>query len=1037
MIRHAPVHRSRAGRAAVVSAAAVALAAGLTPLLPSASATAAPAETVIPATLRGSYASAALLTPSTRQGHDGVGARGVFHRLEGGSDLWWTPFDGGEPVRVPGRQGTFTQATGTDVVFFHSAGRTDFRDLATGTERSVLMPEGLVHQSAYDNLVIAFRGITGADGTSRHEMHLLTPGADDTTRDVTVTGGPEALALGPTVGADDRSVFFRAALDGTPRLAAVDRETGRVESWTQPLPTAYSGLVLSPDHVAVVAPDRAKVLVLPRGELSATPAEVTVAGAADGTNVARDVALVGDWLVSGSTRVQAQPLAGGEPVTLMAQSSSQGTGVGPGGTAVRVGRTGADDWGIQRIRAGADGRPAVTMVKPLPKPPYPVQGLSLDQGRLAVADYGTVHGANGGRIVRTRTVAAAGTPEFGDASVLLDSGANVPLCASGDLACAPLHGTPDGRVVWQIPGADGGADVIRVTGGQGSAFWQRGVEKGGRVTGVSGRYVLYTGPTRQDVYRIGDDGKAAVTRTPTAAALSGDLLWTPGTAPGTVTAYSLPAKKTTETVTLGSGCVPTELQALGRWLYWACDGRAGVHDRTTGRSVSVPADEAELGDGYVVTHDRGTGKLTLTSFADGTAAGRVIGELPDTGASQRDVRWTVDESGADVAWVDGQERVHLVPSGVPQQPLRLLAPAGSPASVPAMEPDTVPRTLTSLLLSKPASGWRLTVRARTTGKVVDTVSGGAARGALDIGWHGVPRNAHGWSAPLPIGSYDWTVTVDPADGTGQPLQVSGTVRLTGATPVRHDHADPDGVGDLLTLNSSGSLTFQLGTGKGTFSGKVSGGGWSAKTVAVPFGDLNGDHCNDVLVRMADGSLRGYKVPCGSGLVPSRSYKKLGTGWSAYNVLTSPGDLTGDGRADLLGRKASTGDVCLFAAKSDGTLAAGKKIGSAWKGYTKVVGAGDLNGDGTGDVLARDKAGTLWRYDGTGTGKLRARAKVFSKWGGSYNAIVGVGDITGDGRSDLVVRDGAGVLYRNNGDGKGKFAGRVRIGGGWGGYKGLF
>ncbi|MFJ6542060.1 FG-GAP repeat domain-containing protein [Streptomyces sp. NPDC091385] len=1019
----------------MVSAAAVALAAGLTPLLPSASATGAPTETVVPATLRGTYPSTALLTPSTRQGHDGVGAQGVLHRLEGGSDLWWTPFDGGEPVRVPGRQGLFAQATGTDVVYFHSADRTDFRDLATGIERSVRMPEGLGYQSAYDNLLIAFRPATGADGTSTHEVHLLTPWADDTARDVTVTGGPAALDLGPTVGADAQSVFFRATLDGTLRIAAVDRETGRVESWTQPLPTAYSGLVISPDHVAVVAPDRAKVLVLPRGELSATPAEVTVAGAADGPNVARDVALVGDWLVSGSTRVQAQPLAGGEPVTLMAQSSSQGTGVGPGGTAVRVGRTGADDWGIQRIRAGADGRPVVTMVKPLPKPPYPVQGLSLDQGWLAVADYGTVSGANGGRIVRARTVAAAGTPEFGEASVLLDSSANVPHCASPD--CAPLHGTPDGRVVWQIPGINGSADLIRVTGGQGSAFWQRGVEKGGRVTDVSGRYVLYTGPTHQDVYEIDNDGKPAVTRTPTAAALSGDLLWTPGSAPGSVTAYSLSAKKTTETVTLDSGCVPTELQALGRWLYWACDGRAGVHDRTTGRSVPVPADEAELGDGYVVTHERSTGKLTLTSFADGTPVSRVIGELPDTGASQRDVRWTVDESGADVAWVDGQERVHLVPSGVPQQPLRLLAPAESPASVPATEPDTVPRTLTSLLLSKPASGWRLTVRAKTTGKVVDTASGGAARGVLDVGWHGVPRDAHGGAARLPVGSYDWTVTVDPADGTGQPLQVSGTVRLADGTPVRHDHVGLDGVGDLLTLNSSGSLTFQKGTGKGAFSGKVSGGGWSTKAVAVPFGDLNGDHCNDVLVRMADGSLRGYKVPCGDALIPSWSYKKLGTGWSAYNALTSPGDLTGDARADLLGRKASTGDVYLFAAKSDGTLAAGKKIGSAWKGYTKVVGAGDLNGDGIGDVLARDKAGTLWRYNGTGTGKLKARAKVFSNWGGSYNAIVGVGDITGDGRSDLVVRDTSGVLYRNNGDGKGGFGSRVKIGSGWGGYKGLF
>ncbi|MFJ6663132.1 FG-GAP repeat domain-containing protein [Streptomyces sp. NPDC091383] len=162
------------------------------------------------------------------------------------------------------------------------------------------------------------------------------------------------------------------------------------------------------------------------------------------------------------------------------------------------------------------------------------------------------------------------------------------------------------------------------------------------------------------------------------------------------------------------------------------------------------------------------------------------------------------------------------------------------------------------------------------------------------------------------------------------------------------------------------MTFQQGTGKGTFSGKESGGGWSSKVLAVPFGD----RCHDVLVRMSDGSLRGYQAKCGLAPQPSMAYRKLGTGWNAYDVLTSPGDLTGDERADLLARRASTGDVYLFAAKSDGTLAAAQKIRSGWTGYTKLVGAGDLNGDGIGDVLARDRAGTLYRYNGAGNGLLR-------------------------------------------------------------------
>ncbi|MEU4040039.1 FG-GAP-like repeat-containing protein [Streptomyces collinus] len=1009
-------------------------------MLPSASATGAPQEAVVPATLRNSYMTASLLSPSTHGGHDGVGTRGVFHRIEGSKDLWWTPFGGGEPVRVPPRAGILPRATGTDVLAYQYAdGRVDFWDARDSTLRTAHVPDGLGYLTSYDNLVVAYRNTTAGDGTTTHVMHLLAPGPDGITQDVTVNGGPANLKLLMPVGADARSVFFRAALDGGTRMVAVDRETGQVQTWTVPLPAVYSGLLVSPNHVIVVAYDKAKVLVLPRADLSGAPAEVTLAGTSDGTNVAQDLAVVGDWLVNGTKQVRAQPITGGDAITLM-PSSSYGLAVGPGGTAVKIGRTGSDDWGIQRIQAAADGRLVVSMVKALPKPPYRIQGLSLNQGRLVVTDYGTSYGTDGHRTGRLRTVSPSGTPEFSDASPFLDSSVVVPHCADSDTACSPIHGTPDGQIAWLEHGSAGSSDHIRVFGSK-SWFWERSVSDGGRITAVSGRYLIYTGQTHQYVYKIGNDGAPAVTRTPAAAALSGDVLWTAAGPPGALTAYNLSTKRTTETVTTNADCTPTELQALGRWVYWTCDGRAGVFDRTTAKSVPVPADEAELGDGYVVTHDKQAGKLVLTTVADGTPVSKVVGDLPATGASQRDVRWTVDESGGNAAYVDDQERVHLVPSGVSQQPLRLLAPAENAASVTAREPDTSSDTLTTLLLSKPASGWRLTVRSKVSGSIVDLTSGNASRGELSVGWSGISRDRQGLRTRLQNGAYDWTLTVDPADGAGQPLEVRGTVQLNDGRPVRHDHVGedglPDGIGDLLTLSSSGDFAFQQGTGKGTFSRKWPAGGWSTKAMAVPFGDLNRDRCNDVLVRMADGSLRGYRVPCGQTLSTSTPYKKLGTGWNAYNVLTSPGDLTGDGQPDLLARKASTGDVYVFAAKSDGTLAAAKKIRSAWTGYKKVVGTGDLDGDGIGDVLAQDKAGTLYRYSGRGKGLLKERVKLFSNWGGSYNVVVGVGDITEDGKSDLVARDTSGNLYLNAGSGTGSFGARTKIGTGWQGYKGIF
>lgn len=56
-----------------------------------------------------------------------------------------------------------------------------------------------------------------------------------------------------------------------------------------------------------------------------------------------------------------------------------------------------------------------------------------------------------------------------------------------------------------------------------------------------------------------------------------------------------------------------------------------------------------------------------------------------------------------------------------------------------------------------------------------------------------------------------------------------------------------------------------------------------------------------------------------------------------------------------------------------------KIGTGWQIYNSAVGAGDMNGDRFGDLLARDSAGVLWRYNGTGTGTLSARVKIGTGW----------------------------------------------------------
>ncbi|MCE3292399.1 MAG: hypothetical protein K0Q84_1336, partial [Arthrobacter sp.] len=52
------------------------------------------------------------------------------------------------------------------------------------------------------------------------------------------------------------------------------------------------------------------------------------------------------------------------------------------------------------------------------------------------------------------------------------------------------------------------------------------------------------------------------------------------------------------------------------------------------------------------------------------------------------------------------------------------------------------------------------------------------------------------------------------------------------------------------------------------------------------------------------------------------------------------------------------------------------------------------------------------------------------------AIAAPGDLTGDGRADLVARDSSGVLWTYPGAGNALFGTRIRLGSGWNAMTGI-
>ncbi|WP_246574751.1 FG-GAP-like repeat-containing protein [Streptomyces genisteinicus] len=236
--------------------------------------------------------------------------------------------------------------------------------------------------------------------------------------------------------------------------------------------------------------------------------------------------------------------------------------------------------------------------------------------------------------------------------------------------------------------------------------------------------------------------------------------------------------------------------------------------------------------------------------------------------------------------------------------------------------------------------------------------------------------------------------------------------------------------DLAALDTRGTLWWYLDRNNGTFTAReqVSDtGGWQGATIAVS-SSLDDDSYPEIL-QLRDGSLYNYGV--------DGSAYRIGGGWGVYGVVAGPGDLSGDGKGDLVARDGS-GTLYLYRGNGLGTgFAAKQRIGTGWGQFNALLGAGDLSGDGRADLLARGADGRLWLYEGTGSAAAPFRAKklIGSGWG-SFTALAVPGDMTGDGRADLVVRGGDGTLHRYDSDGRGNFKPRVSLGGGWNTYAGL-
>jgi hypothetical protein len=185
-----------------------------------------------------------------------------------------------------------------------------------------------------------------------------------------------------------------------------------------------------------------------------------------------------------------------------------------------------------------------------------------------------------------------------------------------------------------------------------------------------------------------------------------------------------------------------------------------------------------------------------------------------------------------------------------------------------------------------------------------------------------------------------------------------------------------------------------------------------------FGDFSGDGKSDILGRKADGTLWLYRGNGASGW--DGAPVQVGLGWDQFDVILAPGDFNSDGRSDILARRASDGTLWLYRGNAaSGWMGEKVKVGEGWGGFTSLFTPGDFNSDGNPDVLARQPDGGLLLYRGDGgTSWINPnQAGLQIGWGWNmFDRIVGPGDFNGDNKVDVMARkpDGTFWLYPGNG-----------------------
>lgn len=656
------------------------------------------------------------------------------------------------------------------------------RDFATGAYESLPSQPNRTWLAAVSPTQVLTTE-TRADG--KITLHLLGRG-NEPRKDVPVATSEQIDGKVQVREVDARGALLQYQGPTGVRLGLVDYSTATMRALPLAGANEYTFIPVGlGQQWAVASTAQGKVTLMPRGSL-AEPRTITA-------NAGHKMHQMGDWLIAAAGglndgQVVASPLSGGAACIVLPALARDFVS-GSDGSLYGVGGPDRYHWGIHRISLNAQGIPVTEELESLPSHFVQRYGPTLTHGELTVRQSDNFQESTPAyRASVSGPVTVSPTPMWG-CSIVHDLVCSNPRYDEG-------MATGDGRLVSASPHPDSGcletacnSEVLiqeARPGGSRRTFplttSNTGPLKSARIKAVSGRYaVISATPTIGNspgfVVDI-DSGKVLdnISVDPYGVfALWGSKLWRSDGDTGVIAATDLRTGQVVKRVDLRTACPAGVLQAAGDWFYTSCSRNASTYTYAafhapTGTSIPLPFEEiaqseVKLGDGYVVVKTRWG--LDVYNLRSGTLEREHAAPL-----STWWKKWTVDRFGGGLAYIDDkdeQDVVHLVGVTGKASPLTVIDQS-IPAKVTAKSPTS---GNTRWWLSKPAASWKLTVRNTTSGITSVVRSGGEARGLIDISWDGTDQNGK----RLHAGTYEWTLTAQPADGHGAALKSTGTLSL--------------------------------------------------------------------------------------------------------------------------------------------------------------------------------------------------------------------------------------------------------------------